>query len=142
MTFCSCRKSSKTRPRGKDLSHGPLPLGIPTPSGDQNGGPAPFLDFPRGLIRRWKTAGFAFLSGFGLVRFGCACVERKFLVCACRGCLLLLNCCNAAQPLAALPPYGCGVPLAGAARLWRGRGSGVLGWLVHAPTSITGYSNL
>ena len=79
MTFCSCRKSSKTRPRGKDLSHGPLPLGIPTPSGDQNGGCGPLFGFsPGGLILRWKTAIPASVLGFGLVRYESACVERGF----------------------------------------------------------------
>ena len=84
----------------------------------KTGSAAPFLDFPRGgLILRWKMTIPAPVSGFGLVRFGCACVEWKFLVCACQGCVLLFECYSAAQPLAALPPYGCGVPLAGAARL-------------------------
>ena len=107
----------------------------------KTGASPPFWIFP-GETLRWKMTIPAPVSGFGLVRFGCACVERKFLVCACRGCVLLFECYSAAQPLAALPPYGCGVPLAGAARLWRGRGSGVLGWSVHAPTSITDCSSL
>ena len=80
----------------------------------KTGAAAPFLDFPQGLILRWKTAIPASILGLSLVRFACACVERKFLVCACQGCVLLFECLCAAQPLAALPPYGCGVPLAGA----------------------------
>ena len=140
--FLFVQKVTKDTPKGKGPFARSSPLGNPLSFGrPKRGLRPPFWIFP-GETLRWKMTIPAPVSGFGLVRFACACVKRKFLVCACLGCVLLFECYSAAQALAALPPYGCGVPLAGAARLWRGRGSGVLGWLVHAPTSITDCSSL
>ena len=45
--------------------------------------------------------------------------------------LLLLS--AVAQPLAALPPYGCGVPLAGSERLVQGNSTAEGHWCAAAP---------
>ena len=107
--FLFVQKVIKDTPKGKGPFARSSPLGNPLSFGrPKRGLLPPFWIFPGGLILRWKTAIPASVSGFGLVRFACACVERGILICACRGCVLLFDCLCAARP-------------------WRGRGSGVPG---------------
>ena len=107
--FLRVQKVTKDTPKGKGPFARSSPLGNPHSFGrPKRGLRPPFWIFPGGLILRWKMTIPAPVSGFGLVRFGYACVERGILICACRGCVFLFDCLCAA-------------------RLWRGRGSGVLG---------------